>query len=109
MPMIDVYAAAGSLAGEHDLAQQLAVAVMCRGRVPVLCQYPAHSLTCCFTIDDNLTESRQPARRSVKMSAGLPVACPRRLPADGRAMVVPRERPLARVSCRWRQSSRFAP
>jgi hypothetical protein len=35
MPMIDVYAAAGTFASKHDLAQQLAAAVMCRGQVPL--------------------------------------------------------------------------
>ena len=32
--MIDVYAAAGTFASKHDLAQQLAAAVMRRGQVP---------------------------------------------------------------------------
>jgi hypothetical protein len=34
MPIIDVYAAAGTFASKHDLAQRLAAAVMRRGQVP---------------------------------------------------------------------------
>jgi hypothetical protein len=34
MPMIDVYPAAGTFASKHDLAQQLAAAVMRQGRCP---------------------------------------------------------------------------
>src|SRR5207253_1078349 len=34
MPMIDVYAAEGTFASKHDLAQQLAAAVMCWEQVP---------------------------------------------------------------------------
>jgi hypothetical protein len=42
MPMIDVYAATGTFASKHDLAQQLAAAVMRRGRCPLsrIAHYP---------------------------------------------------------------------
>jgi hypothetical protein len=40
MPMIDVHAAAGTFASKHDLAQQLAAAVMRRGQVPPIAHRP---------------------------------------------------------------------
>jgi hypothetical protein len=40
MPMIDVYAAAGTFASKHDPAQQLAAAVMRRGQVPPVAHRP---------------------------------------------------------------------
>jgi hypothetical protein len=38
--MIDVYPAAGTSASKHDLAQQLAAAVMRRGQVPPIAHRP---------------------------------------------------------------------
>jgi len=40
MPMIDVYAAAGTSASKHDLAQQLAAAVMRLRQVPPVAHRP---------------------------------------------------------------------
>src|SRR5260370_40550166 len=84
MPMIDVYAAAGTFASKHDPAQRLAAAVMRRGQVPPI----AHRAPCEKWRLGMPASTGSPIKTQVKKIDGLSVRYAESEPRDVAAILL---------------------
>jgi hypothetical protein len=84
MPMIDVYAAAGTPASKHDLAQQLAAAVMRRGQAPPIAHCPLREKRRSVMP----TSTGSPIKTQIKKIDGLPARYAESEPRDVAAILL---------------------